>query len=168
VKLFPYENYYIISPLKPDEIVNALQTKINLLSNISARDFLTSKNSDKGFRSFVKGDVFNIEHIINSANPSLPQIKGSVESYNNGSIIHVKMKLKVITLVFLWLWILGIGSFIIALTINKISKGIIQSRLTGLYVFLMIGYCFFLLPFKYESSGSKEDLLEIFKGMEKD
>jgi hypothetical protein len=165
MKFFPYENFYILSNLKPVEV------QLKLEQNISPTDqrvfelgnlFFGPKESFKGYS--VNG-VFQIEdNSIVGQKTYLPSIKGSTEAYQNGSRIHIRMVPRTFTILFMCIWE-GLTLFICIVITTKL---ILQSKFDNgaliPYLMLILGYVMPTFRFKTECYLSTNILLRLFKG----
>ncbi|WP_448703009.1 hypothetical protein ACFGVR_11715 [Mucilaginibacter sp. AW1-3] len=179
MKYLPYENFYIVTTLKPDEVQERLGLNVTTLKpdevqerwgqNVQAvwgfsfnNAFSQSYNTP--FSGYVVNGTFEFTRNINYYNPFLPLIKGTTEACTNGSRVHVKMRLHLFVMIFICLWLgatglFGIPIFIICLIhLNLATPALIPF---GMFIF---GSVVVTASFKYESGIAKGMLLEILGG----
>src|SRR5258708_29873212 len=105
MNIFPYENFYITTKLKPIEVQNRLQEAVRPDSGyvISFRGSYPA-GANSPFKGYAINGVFGFKPNIIYRNAFLPQIKGSTEPHGEGSRIHIKMTLYV----FVWIAFAGL------------------------------------------------------------
>jgi len=166
MKLFPYENYYIISPLKPQEAEIKIQSAIYIpgVENGMNVGFKYDVYSNKYFKGFAMYNSFKIAPDINYKNSFAPDIIGKIEPYISESRVHIKMKLTGLAIGFMSVWF----GFLIIACMSVINNYLLakKSELTiiPIGILFIFGYCLVLGSFKYESTRCKRILLEIFEG----
>jgi hypothetical protein len=166
MKLFPYENYYIISPFKPEEAENKLQASIYIpgVENGMNVGFKYDVYSNKYFKGFAMYNSFKIAPDINYRNSFAPDIMGNIAPYISESRINIKMKLTGLAIGFMSVWF----GFLIVAAISVIIKDISAEKseitIIPIGILFILGYCLVLGSFKYESIRCKRILLEIFEG----
>jgi hypothetical protein len=92
MKLLPYENFCIISKLKPEEVQERLQEAVS--PDIGYSFYLGGLNPlgpNTPFKGCITNNKFAFKPTIIYSNSFLPQITGSIEACDGGSRIHVKM-----------------------------------------------------------------------------
>lgn len=155
MKFLPYENYYLTTKLTPSQVTFTL--KDNIIAP-SQNIFRFNTNTAKPYEGYLEGNRFEISRIINYRNSFLPIINGQINSYGNGSRIHVKMRMHafVSALMFVWLgFVTLLGSGIINLLLRE--KRFYTDGFFILFMFLF-GYGLTVGGFKYESAKSKKFL----------
>lgn len=166
MKFFPYEKYYIISPLKPEEVEKKLQASIYVpgIENGLSVGFKYDVYSRKYFKGFAMYNSFKIEPDINYRNSFAPDITGNIEPYISESRIHVKMKLTGLAIGFMSIWFGFVIMAILSIIIKDLLAGRFEIRIIQICIFFLFGYCLVLGSFKYESIRCRRILLEIFEG----
>ena len=164
MNFFPYENFYIISDLKPEQVQEHLQKEVEPVKGFSFRNIF-SGSSESYFSGYVVNGTFEFKRIINYRNSFLPQIKGSTETWINGSRVHVKMGMHIAVTVFICIWLGTALLFGVGFLVQELSKG--PFEITDLFPFAMFvfGYILATAGFKYESNKAKNKLVEILNGI---
>ncbi len=153
----------IISPLKVTEVNYTLAQITNLpISGSFLRKIFIRRNKSRPFSGSVSDGAFKIVPQVTGRNSFLPLISGSVEAHNDGSIIHVNMKLHPIALVAISAFVLGITG---AATNEIIKKGI-PINFQDLIPYMIAGILIFMTWyfFREESRKAKQELLLIVQG----
>ncbi|MGN8067468.1 hypothetical protein [Mucilaginibacter sp. 22184] len=162
MRLLPYENFYIVTQLKPAEVQERLATEIEPVTPFTFRKLFVRKSA-YFFKGYVEDNRFKIIRIIFHRNSFLPFIKGSTESYLTGNRVHIIMYMHILVTLFMCIWfgMTGFGAiiYLTGATPNKFSP----PPLIALSMFLF-GYGMMIGAFKYESIKAKDKLLELFEG----
>lgn len=166
MKFFPYEKYYIISPLKPAEAEKKLQASIYIpeIENGSSVGFKYDVYSRKYFKGFAMYNSFKIEPDINYRNSFAPDIIGSIKPYISESRIQVKMKLTGLAVGFMSIWFGFLVIAFLSIIIKDLLAAKFEVTIIQICIFFLFGYCLVLGSFKYESIRCQKILLEIFEG----
>jgi len=120
--------------------------------------------STKYFKGLALNYAFELEPDVTYRNGFIPQIKGTISKYNNGSIVSVRMTLMpfaIIFVVFASLFILVAG---ISFTIMAIENNNVKPYIFLPYLMLLFIYILATLAFKSESRKSKDILSNILEG----
>lgn len=162
MRFFPYENFYIITRLTPDEVHAKLEEVVSPNGPMIFNFFSTSDGGlNTPFKGYVNNGQFEFKPNIIYRNSFLPQIKGSTEAYNDGSRIHIKMTLHVLLMIItgILLTVSGIA-FLVSLPrlINNNAPDIIPC-----FVFMFV-YLLATGAFKSESISSKSFLAALLEG----
>ncbi|MGZ3765938.1 MAG: hypothetical protein ACXVB0_13195 [Mucilaginibacter sp.] len=163
MKFFPYEIFYITTSLKPAEVQDRLSKEVEPPQRLSFKN-LFSFGSGAYFSGYVVNGTFECKRMINYRNSFLPIIKGTTETYLNGSRLHVKMSMHIAVVIFMCFWLGGVGVFGIGFLLQNYSKGGFEPASlipVGMFVF---GYVLATSAFKFESTKAKDKLLEILDG----
>ena len=163
MQFLPYESFYIITKLKPDEIQARLEKIVSQDDNsvFSFRNW-TSTTRDTVYKGYAVNGAFEVERNIGYRNSFNPEIEGHTQANVGGSRIEIKMRLKIFVIVFLFVWlgIAGIGSL-------KSIPELLSAQRTGSdlipFGMFVFGYLLTLGGFKYESIKSKSFLLVYLK-----
>lgn len=163
MKFFPYEDFYIITSLKPEEVETRLQSEMEPNRGFSLGKPFSSSN--RYFSGYVVNGVFEFKRIISYRNSFVPQIKGSIEPWLNGSRMHVTMTMQIFVNVFMGMWLgscLVFGLFYLIQELNNGPFQIVDMVPFGMFLF---GYVLCTGGFKYESSTAKDKLLKMLNGV---
>jgi hypothetical protein len=161
MRFAPYENFHIISDLKPKEVWQKL-TGVTMPESSDIVSFPKSypAGRDTPFSGSISINSFEFQPKIIYKNAFLPQIKGSFEAYKGGSKIHVKMTLHIFVLIFISIWLLGSGIAFILFFPEMISEHH-KARDAAPPLMLLFGYGVTLGAFKSESISSKTFLSDL-------
>jgi hypothetical protein len=164
MKFFPFENFYIITKLQVAEVQHRLENEVEPDTGFSFKDLFSSASSSLYFSGYVLNGTFKFKRVINYRNSFLPEIKGSTETYLDGSRVHVKMRLNTAVLLFMCVWLggvtlAGIGIMVSSIIDRKFEWAMLLPL--GMFAF---GYTLATGGFKYESQKAKSKLLEILEG----
>ena len=164
MKLLPYENFYIITKLKPEEVVETLKEVISPDSGyiISARGFLNPTGPNTPFKGYVNYNGFKFKPNAYHNIPFLPQINGSIEPYGEGCRVHVKMRLYVFIMIIMGIMISVAGFFCVKFFPHLISNRHAETDIIPFFIFLLF-YLFVMGGFKFESISSKSFLKELLE-----
>jgi hypothetical protein len=158
---YPFENFYIITHLKPAEVHECLEKEVEPNHDYK---FFSDDEYTTYFAGYVVNGTFNFKRVIYNRNSFLPQIIGTTESYLNGSRIHVKMRMRMVIIIFMGLWLAGAGlGGLIFIATNAFNNKFEAVSLVpfGMFIF---GYLMSTGFFKYESNIAKNKLLELLNG----
>jgi len=160
--LLPYENFYIKTKFKADEVEELLRQQ----ASPGNGSFLSlfKNTSDTYFEGFAVNGIFELKRNINYRNSFLPQITGTIEQCPDGSRVHVKMTMWAFVTVFMCIWL---GFALIAgfgLVFQAIGQGkLIPVDFAGFGMFLF-GYALMMGAFKFESIKTRTCFLELLEG----
>lgn len=160
MRLLPYENFYLLSQIKPADLQARLEKEVEPVVGFSFKR-LFSRSSSFYFSGYTVNGIFQIKRVIFYRNSFLPRIYGEIEPYLNGSQIHIKMRMHVLVIVFMSIWLGGVLFGAIAFLIGNIIYGFNITSLIPVVMFLF-GYGIMMGGFKYESRKAKAKLLIIF------
>lgn len=110
MKFFPYENYNLISPLKPEEAIKKLAV---VVVTSGPATLLSASKADKYYQGKLAGSGFKVSRIIGYRNSFRPLIKGEIQDAA-GSEIHIKMRMHKAVLIFCCIWIGGVLLVLVA------------------------------------------------------
>ena len=165
MKFFPYESFYILSPLKPDEVVELLNKEA--LSPDIGISYRIGGQNPLGPNTPFKGDItdykFEFEPTIIYQNSFLPQITGSIDARDGGSRVHVKMKISIFVMVPAGLIITALAVLSILFMPRLFSDKHTSTDVIPLLLFLVL-YSAALGAFKSESVTSKTYLVALLEG----
>ncbi len=161
---YPFENFYIITPLKPADVQECLEKEVE-----PSHDFqFFPDDYNTYFAGYVKDGAFNFKRVISNRNSFLPQIIGITEPYLNGSRIHVKMRMHMAVIIFTGLLLAAVVIAGLVFLAKSISSGELEAdslMVFGVFiVIIVVGYLFSTGFFKYESDIAKNKLLELLDG----
>ena len=164
MRYFPYENFYIISKLKPNEVQEKLQEVVSPDSGFifSLRGYNTA-GPNTPFKGYALNGAFEFKPAIIYRNAFLPQIKGSTEAYLDGSRVHVKMTLYIFVMIFMSIWLVGAGLVCLAFVPKFINNKHTETDIIP-YCMFLFGYLLVTYGFKSESLSSKSFLVELLDG----
>jgi hypothetical protein len=164
MKFLPPEDFFIISPLKPQEVSLRLANEVEPVPASRYEAIFAESSLGRYFCGFVTEDKFEIERIIDYRNTNLPQIKGTIDAFAEGSRIYVKITKSRYTSRFTGIWLcvnglLAVGICILDIATKQLNWGPLIP--TGFFLFV-----FLLVPraFKAESELAKNKLCEVFEG----
>jgi hypothetical protein len=162
--LLPFERHTYISSMPPWELIDHLSDWIAHTNGFSFS--LIGKSHEQPYEGEITGDQFHINRVIGYRNSFLPKISGRIEATDNGSIVHVSMRLNVFALVFMCLWTLIVGSILlVCLVIVLGNEDRDWSTAAGPAAMLAFGYAITIGGFKYESIQSRKDLEKALKAV---
>jgi hypothetical protein len=161
MRFLPYENFHIISDLKPDEV----QQKLTEVTSSDSGYIISFPRSypagpNTPFTGHVSNNTFEIKPKIIYRNAFLPQIRGSFEAYNEGSKINIKMTLNIFVLTFMSIWLIGSGIAFFQLFPEMVSNHH-KARDAAPPLMLLVCYGVTLGGFKSESISSKTFLTDL-------
>jgi len=163
MKYLPYEDFHIITPLKPAEVQALLAKETEPVKQFSFST-LFSRSSGYYFSGYVVNGMFEISRVIDYRNSFLPQIKGSTEAWLNGSRLHITMQLHPAVMAFMFIWMGGVGLAAVAVISAGFSERSFEPlSLIPLAMFLF-GYLLSTGGFKYESRKAKAKLIDLLSG----
>jgi hypothetical protein len=162
MKWLPYENFYLITDLKPDAAEAALAPDVIPDAGFGLKTIL-SRRTEGYFTGVVANGSFKIRWQIYYRNSFLPRITGDITPYLNGSRIHIKMKPHIAVMIFMSIWMGGVGLAGIAFVLGHPGEGLNAGKLAPFGMFLF-GYLLSIGAFKFESIKAKSKLAEIFRG----
>jgi hypothetical protein len=164
MKFLPYEDFYIITGLKPNEVQQRLENEVSPGDGRLFKFGSFSSPSGTYFEGFAVNGMFEVKHSISYRNSFLPQIKGTTEAYLNGSRVHVKMKMLAFVTVFMCFWMSFVTLAAVVVLSTAISKKQFNAVALMPFVMFLFGYALTMGGFKYESRSAKYKLLEILDG----
>jgi len=156
MKILPYEKFTLISK-------NSASTVFLILgNNIKERKFLNGLFKEKEyFEGEINTNHFNVNPIYSGRNSFIPIINGAVIEKEEISLICITMRLHFFTMVFGFLWFSGMISFLFTGIKYREPVLVMISSL-----FILIGGCLFIIPFKNEAKKAKKKLIEILNAEE--
>jgi hypothetical protein len=162
MKLLPYENIEILSPLSPPEAQSALKREVKSLK-LSGFGFASSEEHAY-FDGFLENYQFKFNRKINYRNSFLPTISGSINSDLMGSRVVAKMRLAPVVSIFSIIW-LGVSIFAcIALSVKIFGTEDYDPKMLIPFGMPIIGYSIVMGGFHYEAKKAKLKLLELLNG----
>ncbi|HAL82093.1 MAG TPA: hypothetical protein DCO83_07545 [Mucilaginibacter sp.] len=162
MKFLPYENFYIITRLRPDEAESRLQQEVSP-GNGSFFNFFRSTFTTY-FEGYAVNGRFEFKRNINYRNSFLPQIKGTIENGPGGSRVHVKMNMLVFVTIFMCFWLGATGLAAIALITRQFERGQLTAADFVVFIMFLFGYGLTMGSFKFESLKAKSYLVELLDG----
>jgi hypothetical protein len=163
MKLLPYDKFCITTSLTPAQVEEQLQMEVAPKPGWGFKA-LFADTDNKYFTGVVENNQFDIIRVISNRNSFLPVIKGHTESWLNGSMVYVKMRLNLFVAAFMCFWLGVVGIACIGILIG----GIVTSRFSpaalipfGMFIF---GYAMAMGFYSYERNKAKEILLQILNG----
>jgi hypothetical protein len=159
----PFENFYIITSLNPEQVQDYLQQEVEPGNGFSFKSIFSS-SSDKYFSGYVINGTFEFKRVISYRNSFLPQIKGSTEAWINGSRIHVTMRMHIAVIIFMCMWLGGVGLAGVGILLRSFSKGVFEPTTLIPFGMFLFGYVLATGGFKYESSKARNKLVELLNG----
>lgn len=158
----PFDNFYIDTPLKPEEVQHKLQKEVAPRYNKLRGIGTTKKNFY--FKGIVMPDGFTFQPDITGLTTFNPQITGHVRVHPNGSRVSVKMTLnrRFSICVFIALGFLIVAE--LAIVIKNAGKDKLGLPDLPLLLMLVFIYLFATLAYKFESSSTKTRLVGLLGG----
>jgi len=163
MNFLPFENFYIITSLNPEQVQECLQQEVEPSNGFSFKS-LFSSSSGKYFSGYAINGVFEFKRVISYRNSFLPQIKGSTEAWINGSRVHVTMRMHIAVIIFMCMWLGGVGLAGVGILLQSLSKGGFESAEFIPFGMFLFGYALSTGGFKYESSKARNKLVELLNG----
>lgn len=166
MRLLPYEDFYINSPLTPAEIQIKLEQEL-LSPQPSLQPFGNWNGNNNGtafFKGYAFNGIFEIERCIAYRNSFLPKIKGETYPNLQGSRVHIQMKLMSVILIFMCIWMSGTVIAFISMLISELNDSNLNVDILVPFGMFIFGYSLTTLSFKWESKLSKNKLLDLFEG----
>jgi hypothetical protein len=161
MRFFPYENYYIISKLNPEEAQAKLGKAVMAPDNRFFKfRMLSLTSANAPFVGYTANGVFEFKPNVhrNSSN-----ITGSIEPWKGGSRVHVKITMAVLTAIFM-VTCLGMGTVVCFAFIPKLlSHPPNYTYLWPIGIFLALN-CIITGKFKWECWYTRFDLLDALDG----
>lgn len=162
MKLLPFEDFYIISHLKPDEVQQQLQQVVE--PPPALKDWFDGPPTSY-FKGWGNNGTFEIRRVINYRNQFLPVIKGSTETYINGSRVHVKIRMTKFITIFMsvWLFWAALGGF--AVVMQQMEKAPFKTNMLLPFGMFFFGYAIVKGSFIFESRKATDKLCEVLEGV---
>ncbi|MCR8558897.1 hypothetical protein KXD93_14670 [Mucilaginibacter sp. BJC16-A38] len=160
----PYENFYIITNLKPEAVQQRLEAEISPGDGSFFKFGMSSSSTATYFEGFAVNGTFKFKRVISYRNSFLPQIEGTTEVYPSGSRVHVKMKMYLFVVIFMCLWICPLGLATIWAVVRAIVDKHIEPNNFVPFAMMLFGYGITMGGFKSESIKAKSKLLEMLDG----
>ncbi|HYV95199.1 MAG TPA: hypothetical protein VE978_25720 [Chitinophagales bacterium] len=160
MKVLPFENYKLISPLSEDEVIKRLAQIIEPKETFN--HFFWTKNSSKPYEGKLKDGYFKIRRIIDYRNSFLPMIMGHVSQTQAYTEIRIRMRPAKAVIIFMIFWMGVVLSVCIVVLLALIAqyRQVLKEGFSfgALIPFIMVvfGCLLFTIPFKYESKKSKQ------------
>ena len=163
MNFFPYENFDIISSLEPKEVEVKLQEVVSQESgyNITLRGY-SQAGLNTAFKGYVTENEFKFKPNIIYRNVFLPQIKGSIQPFNEDSRIHVTMTLYVFLSIIMSIWLVG-SLIACSLLIPKLIESKPSEKEIIPFILFLFGYLFMMLGFETEGRRSKFFLINLLE-----
>ncbi|WP_184544264.1 hypothetical protein [Mucilaginibacter sp. FT3.2] len=158
----PYDNFYIDTPLKPEQVQYKLKKEV--APRRTSFSIFGNSKSNFYFKGIVKKDRFAFQPDITGLASFNPQIKGSISVYRNGSRVFIKMALNPWFSVCMCIALILLLAAELAIVISKTNKE--KFGLPDLPLLLMLAciYLFATLAYKFESSATKTRLVGLLNG----
>jgi hypothetical protein len=163
MKFLPYENFYLVTPLKPAEVQERLEQNTQAAPGFSFSSMF-SQSYDACFSGYVINATFEFKRNINYRNSFLPLISGSTEAWPGGSRVHVKMRLNTAVMIFMCVWLGGVGLACAGVIASGVSDKHFEPAALIPFGMFLFGYALATGGFKYESNKAKTLLLGILGG----
>ncbi|MBF9221114.1 hypothetical protein [Hymenobacter ruricola] len=147
MNVLPFESFWVQSSLRPNQVVAAIAAE--------PRKVPTARLANG------EVEVFEIRPVVLYRSSFLPRITGNVKPAENGSEVHIEMRLPVITYAFLGALIAwGVASIVLLLVDEKGGSNAL--KLVPIAVAFTITPLSVLL-FKFEASRNRRYLMKILK-----
>jgi hypothetical protein len=163
MKYLPYENVKMKTRLTTTEVCEKLHGVIE-----PKRFIGWFQASHKPYQGDIDEFNFEVVRFFRHSNPSLPIIRGSIQSDAVGCSVLITMQPPGVFAAFMMFWLGGVGYLILRVIASLISsafQGHLQdpSILLPLGGMFALGYAFFVGLFKIESIQSKEFFRELLQ-----
>ena len=145
--LLPYEQMIFTTKLNLDEVLNRLYEATEPYQFL--RIGFTA--SEKPYEGYVKPNKFSVLRIIRYRNSFNPRIVGTILPKDNGTEIHVNMRLRYYPIIFIAIWLFFNVTFFLA-SFSPIP-----------FLLILFIYLITLLGFKYESAKSRRFFAALFE-----
>jgi hypothetical protein len=152
VKLVPYHRFEITSPLKRDEVLAAVSSRIEERKWFRMR--WPSSENDEKFDGSVTPNGFSVTRIMGYRNSFAPVIEGEVHDAGRFSRIVITMKPHIVVLLFLVMFAGIMMTGLIAL----------GTALPGIAMMVLL-YVVVLGAFWFEANKLEQTLRKIFQAM---
>ncbi|NEQ53189.1 MAG: hypothetical protein F6K11_24140 [Leptolyngbya sp. SIO3F4] len=162
MKYLPFENITYKTQLDPDEILKRLSEVIEPKKTIRMKGMF-GNNNHKPYEGRISKNIFIINRIITYRNSFIPTIKGIIEKDNDGTKIHVKMRLHEVAMVFMFIWFGGVGIALLIFLVSMFNDQHFEPIILIPFGMLIFGYVLVTAGFKYESIKSKKYLTQLFE-----
>ncbi|WP_417199799.1 hypothetical protein [Bizionia sp.] len=162
MRIIPSGKIEITTLLSNQEVRKILE------ENIRPKKVLTigfnKPKDNKLFEGFFNQDKFEIQRIITGKNSFLPQIKGQIQPYINGTKIVADLKINTFVIVFMTFWLGGISLAFIGTIIGILKQG--TNPFFAIVPLIMVGFGVGLVHYGFNSEREKSinDLKRILNG----
>lgn len=167
--ILPFENYKIITNLKPEKIVEKLIANVKPKREISFS--FKPVEITKPYQGEVYKTGFKINRCIDYRNSFLPEITGTFSTFLGKTEVNISMRLFTLVKVFAILWLSVVGVVCIGIIFgyiffaNNLSKIQFSPAILIPFGMFIFGCLLFTLPFKIESKKAKEFLDKLFEAL---
>jgi hypothetical protein len=151
VKLLPFHRFEITSPLRREEVLAAISSRLEERKWFAVR--MPGAQNDERFEGAVTADSFNITRIMGYRNSFAPVIDGKVHEAGRFSRIVITMQLHIVVLIFMVMFAVIAGA---ALAISSALPGVMMVALL---------YFVVLAAFWFEANKLEQTLRKIFQAM---
>lgn len=159
---FPYESYYILSPLPPGQVSSRLAEYVSPTFSENFTDWLINRYSGY-YKGFVNATQFKLEPVVVGRNSFVPQIKGTIEQTESGSRIRVIFKLSELVQVLIFIAFTLLGAFGLVILMKGAESGRFDPNAFIPFAMMILIYMVMMFCFVPESISSKKFLLDVFE-----
>jgi hypothetical protein len=164
MKFIPYDNFYIVTKLSPDETREKLQKVLAATSSGKIR-LGGGYISDAIFFGFLLNSKFRITPLLSYVNSFSPIIKGTIEeSPEKGSYIHITMSLSETIMVISGIIFLSTFLGFVTMVSIGLTKGHIEATIMIPICIFLFTYLFCMYGFWSERNNSVSTLVDLFEG----
>ncbi|MCX2746179.1 hypothetical protein OO013_20035 [Mangrovivirga sp. M17] len=165
MRIFPYKNIELQSPLTKGEVIDKLSSSIAYKERLNLSGI--RRNSSLDYEGYISNDKLIFRRILKQgANSFIPQITGLFLESNNGTIIQLSARLHRIIQGF----IMGFNSFLLLLFIiaiininTSIEYDFYISFLSLIIFMLIISNVLTRIIFNYELYRMEKDFIKILE-----
>ncbi|MDN3725527.1 hypothetical protein QRD02_14170 [Aequorivita sp. SDUM287046] len=166
MKIIPSDKIEIITTLSNQEVRKILAENIRPKKGLKI-GFNKSQEKEL-FEGNFEQDRFEMQRIITGRNSFLPQVKGQIQPYINGTKLVADLKVQTFVIVFMIFWLTFVGFAFIMGIIRVINQG--TNPFLLIFPLIMIGFGIGLVNYGFNSQKDKSisDLNRIINGQIKE
>ena len=165
VRLLPYREIALSSPLKPEEALGRLAAAIRPLKRGIFRFRLAT---DGKFHGSVSGNHFEITRDIGYRNGFLPFIRGTILPSGDGSLVNVQMEMHRAANCFMMFWLGCVASACIVFSLTLVEHSFQGDSKAELIPFVMLAFsfCMMTIGFYPETGIAKKFICDTLHAVE--
>ena len=160
MKFWPSDRFEIETTMSPEEIVAALNSKIE------PKKLFRFSSDHAPFHGDISRDGFRITRAIHSMNSFLPVVTGKFLPGDSGIKVAIRLGLHPLITAFMCIWFGGVGLGVIAALAGLLSGQALASPMLLIpFGMLVSGWAVVSGGFWFEAKKQKPMLVEMFKGL---